>query len=313
MAYVPLDAAKRNEGVHLLAIVNLVGLGVEIFVDKFYDDCYIIKKISRGARAGLSTFILLNYQLFGEFVPDNLRANIEPVILKISSPWVSLPASMAMATAGVNSIQSIEDAKNVLQASLRASQEKVLSLKKAEQVLKASLEVSRSKIETFGVTKEYLEKLISDVQARAEVAENFNKEIGNSYIGSRELLINLLQRPEFECIHSILESLKEGNPLRGVKDLNSSVFSSKENEFLIEAPISKLFVRNCKEIYERSQMPVFGDENYQRKIFEKLVQIHNHFGQHTVEKVYEPSSWLLDARYFAEKTNCTGFQILYFF
>lgn len=75
-------------------------------------------------------------------VPPSLRETIEPVIVKMSTPWISLPASRGMAgpfwIQAFNSVHSVEEAKKLLQAGLQASQEKILSLEQNRGFLEAS-------------------------------------------------------------------------------------------------------------------------------------------------------------------------------
>lgn len=118
MEYIPIDRAKRNQGRVLLLTANLTTLGLGMLYDRFCDDSFIVNRLLQGTSAGLSSFIILNYQLLGDLVPETLRENIEPIIIKLATPWVSLSTSVGMAAPfwfqAFDKICILEDAQEVL-------------------------------------------------------------------------------------------------------------------------------------------------------------------------------------------------------
>lgn len=285
LAYVPIDQAERNKGLCLLAGVNIIGLGFEIL----YDDCLIAKQIFRGARSGLSCFIVLNYKLMGHLVPPSLRETLEPAIEKMSSPWISLPASMGLTAPfwikAFNGVLSAEEAREFLEAGLQASKEKILSLEHNQGFLEASLEESKKSILKSTKGDQILRTIISELKEKITLTEQRNAPLSAGYATARNMLLEQLQLTEGQCLRTLYRSLGKG--VRRVKDFDSYIFSPEQKKFVFEAPITKLFELNCRDIYDVNQVPVVGDKIYQKVVFEKLVKLSHHFNGHAVEKAIE--------------------------
>jgi hypothetical protein len=99
------------------------------------------------------------------------------------------------------------------------------------------------------------------------------------------MLIEQLDLTERKCVGGLYEYLGKG--VRRIKDFDSYIFSPEQNKIVFEAPISKIFEVNCKDLYVGHEMPVVGDKIYQKVVYDKLLKLSHHFNGHAVEKAFE--------------------------
>lgn len=293
MAYIPVDRAKRNRGRALFLGVNIATFGVGILLERIWEQSEILTGFIEGTAAGLSSFVILNYQLLGDFVPEQFRERFEPIIEKLATPSLSLPASFAVATPfWVRSFKKIYLLENAYEGLLEG-QEKLIktvdSLENSYKLLKEHQEKFLSQEKIAKAKNIALEFMLRESESKTAASDKLLELLEGRYMRTRDFLVERLSVTETNCLTDIFNSLVQDNPLRQrvIRGLDSYVFSEKEGRYVLEGSIREIIASHCKEYYEQEAFTLVGPERYQQKVFEKMSEIVNHYGGYTSKRTLE--------------------------